>query len=165
MAMTPRLRLPLIAAGQAQKEVAHNEALQLLDTLCAPAVEQGPLDTPPVSPVVGASYIVGPAPSGLWAGKANRIANYSAGGWRFIEPPLGTRLVVASTGVMAEFRSGGWQLGVVHADTIRIGGVQVLSAQSGAIAAPAAGTTVDAESRAVIGQILAALRTHGLIAP
>ena len=38
---TPRLKMPFIVAGQAQKEVAHNEALTILDSLCAPAVEQG----------------------------------------------------------------------------------------------------------------------------
>lgn len=139
-------------------------ALQVLDALCAPSVEQGPLDTPPASPAVGVSYIVGAAPTGAWAGKSNKIANFSSGGWRFIDPPVGTRLFVVGTGLTAEFRSSGWQLGVVHADTVRIGGVQVVSAQSGAIAAPAGGATVDTEGRAAIGQILSALRAHGLIA-
>ena len=35
MPATPRLALPLIAAGQAQKDVTHNEAVLALDRLVA----------------------------------------------------------------------------------------------------------------------------------
>lgn len=44
-----------------------------------------------------------------------------------------------------------------------IGGQQVVGARAGAIGSPAGGSTVDAEARGAIGQILSALRTHGLI--
>ncbi len=43
MSATPRLSLPFIVPGQAQKELFHNEALQLLDVLVAGAVEGLPL--------------------------------------------------------------------------------------------------------------------------
>lgn len=33
---TPRWTLPLLAAGQAQKEMTHNEALSLLDLIVHP---------------------------------------------------------------------------------------------------------------------------------
>jgi hypothetical protein len=66
--------------------------------------------------------------------------------------------------LIAEFRSSGWEIGVVHAAHIAIGGVQVLSGQEAAIAAPSGGSTVDTAARTAIGQILAALRNHGLIA-
>jgi hypothetical protein len=41
---------------------------------------------------------------------------------------------------------------------------QVLGPQAAAIAGPAGGATVDSEVRAVVDQILATLRLHGLIA-
>jgi hypothetical protein len=42
-------------------------------------------------------------------------------------------------------------------------GVQVVGTRASAIASPAGGTTVDSEARATIGQLLEALRQHGLI--
>jgi hypothetical protein len=39
----------------------------------------------------------------------------------------------------------------------------VVGARDGAIAAPAGGTTVDTQARGTIGEILDALRQHGLI--
>ena len=49
-----RLRIPYLAASQAQKHVTHNEALTLLDTLCQASVVRSamilPIDeTAPVS--------------------------------------------------------------------------------------------------------------------
>ena len=37
---TPRWSLPLLAAGQAQKEMTHNEALSLLDLVVHPCVRR-----------------------------------------------------------------------------------------------------------------------------
>src|SRR5581483_2077842 len=58
MSTTPRLDLPFLAVGQAQKEFTHNEALQTLDALVAGAVEGAPLPAPPVSPALGSCYMV-----------------------------------------------------------------------------------------------------------
>jgi hypothetical protein len=44
-----------------------------------------------------------------------------------------------------------------------INGEQIIGSRGVAIASPAGGSTVDAEARSSIDQILAALRTHGLI--
>lgn len=44
---TDRLRLPLLTAGQAQKEVTHNEALLLLDLLVQASVQSAGLTSPP----------------------------------------------------------------------------------------------------------------------
>lgn len=161
---TPRFGMPLLVAGQAQKEIAHNEALAILDSLCAPAVEDGPADTPPETPPVGTSYIVGSAPTGAWSGQDGKLAIFAEGGWRFVDPPVGIRVFVASSGQTAEFRDSGWEYGVIHADAVKIGGVQVLSTQDGPIPAPSGGGTVDSEARTAIEQILSALRHHGLIA-
>ena len=70
---------------------------------------------------------------------------------------------VKSTAVWALFRSGAWELGTVRGSSLVLAGQQVVGARAAAIAAPAGGTTIDAESRTAIGQILTALRQHGLI--
>lgn len=163
MNSTPRLALPFLTPGQAQKEFFHNEALQQLDTLVAAAVEGAPQNAPPSSPTPGACYIVGTAPSGAWAGKAGEMASYSAGGWRFLSPTEGQSLLVKSTGLRAEFRGGSWEFGVIRTGSVMIGGVEVISTRSAAIAGPSGGSTVDSEARTAIGEILAALSHHGLI--
>ena len=39
------------------------------------------LNTPPVSPARGDVYIVGPSPTGAWAGKANHVMTYDGSNW------------------------------------------------------------------------------------
>jgi HK97 family phage major capsid protein len=51
-----------------------------------------------------------------------------------------------------------------RADRLLVGGQQVVGARGAAIPAPTGGSTIDAEARSAIGNILAALRNHGLIA-
>lgn len=89
---TPRLGLPYIQVQQAQKEVAHSEGLVRLDALVQPVVQQVGLNTPPGSPAEGACWIVGPSPSGAWAGQANRIAQRIGGAWRFYTAAVGWRV-------------------------------------------------------------------------
>ena len=63
MSASPRLGLPFLSVGQAQKEFTHNEALQVLDSLVAGAVEEPPRASPPASPALGACYIIDAAPA------------------------------------------------------------------------------------------------------
>src|SRR3546814_5145508 len=100
---TARFRLPLLAAAQAQKEITHNEALTLLDALVQPVIEAGPQDDPPSAPTVGHGWLVGGAPTGDWTEATGRIAVYTAGGWRFVEPRAGMRLLRLSDGGWLRF--------------------------------------------------------------
>lgn len=163
MSNTPRLALPFLAPGQAQKEFFHNESLQQLDSLVAAAVESVPQDAPPATPAPGECHIVGTAPSGAWTGKAGQLACYGAGGWRFQPPVEGLCALVKSTGLSAQFRGGVWEFGVVRAGSVMIGGLEVLSTRSAAISSPSGGSTVDSAARIAIDEVLAALRHHGLI--
>lgn len=160
---TSRHALPLLAAGQAQKEISHNEALLLIDFMMNPAVESAGADTPPSSPVVGKAWIVGTAPGGAWTGHANAIACYGEGGWRFVSAEAGLHVWRRDTGVFCVFDGGGWNSGIVTASSVQVSGQQVVGARGSAISAPAGGAVIDAESRGVIALILAALRAHGLI--
>jgi hypothetical protein len=148
MSASARLSLPFLSPGQAQKEFFHNEALQTLDLLVAPAVEEGPRDAPPASPNIGACYLVGASPSGDWVGKSMCIAGYTSGGWRLIQPTEGMTAYVKSTGQTATYREGAWE---------------IAGGQVAAIPGPSGGSNVDVEARAAIDQVLAALRHHGLI--
>ncbi len=146
-----------------QKEITHNEALQILDTLVAPAVEEGPRTSPPASPVVGACYIVAASPTDAWVGKQQNLAAYSSGGWRFLPPVEGMTAYVRSSSLWAVFRSGVWEMGVLRGLNVTIGGQQIIGSRVSAIPEPTGGSIVDAEARSAVGQILTALRLHGLI--
>ena len=163
MSATARFAIPLLAAGQAQKELFHNEAIQTLETLVCPAVEEGPRVSPPASPVIGACYIVAASPTGEWAGKPLNLAAYTAGGLRFVTPLEGITAYVRASSVWATFRSGAWELGVLRGANVTIAGQQVVGERAAAIASPIGGSVADAEARSAVGQILTALRQHGLI--
>jgi hypothetical protein len=163
MTATPRLALPFLSAGQAQKEFFHNEALQTLDIVVAAAVEDGPLNTPPAAPAVGACYIVGSTPTDAWVGNSLALAAYSSGGWRFVAPAEGMTVYLKGSAVSASFRAGAWEIGILRGSSVIIGGDQVVGSRAGAIASPAGGTIIDSEARAAVDSILDVLRQHGLI--
>jgi hypothetical protein len=85
---TTNLELPYILSSQAQKHITHNEALQRLDATVH-LVIQNALNSPPSSPDEGACYAILSAPTGAWAGKAQRIAFFQDGAWIFINPREG----------------------------------------------------------------------------
>jgi hypothetical protein len=84
-----KLRIPYIAAAQAQKHVTHNEGMTLLDTLVQLSVLDKDLSTPPGSPVEGDTYIVAAEATGAWIGWDQRIARYIDGTWRSYLPGQG----------------------------------------------------------------------------
>ena len=138
-------------------------ALQVLDVLVAGAAEGLPLAAPPASPALGSCYIIGASPSGAWAGHAQQVAAFTSGGWRFVAPREGMSLYVASNGKTAQYHGSAWEVGTVNASQLVVDGLKVVGARGSAIVAPAGGATNDAEARTAIGQILAAMRQHGLI--
>ena len=161
---TARFALPLIAAGQAQKDVIHNEALAALDLIAQTAVSGVGVDTPPASPTIGACWIVGAAPTGAWSGHARTVAGWTEGGWRFVAPREGMMAWTGGANGFARFVGGTWVVGGLTGATLTLGGLQVVGARRPAIADAAGGTVVDGEARAGLNAVLATLRTHGLIA-
>ncbi|MCV9937028.1 DUF2793 domain-containing protein [Boseaceae bacterium BT-24-1] len=89
MSDTPRLGLPLLAAGQAQKHVTHNDALMRLDTLVHLVVASRTQTVPPTTPGETSAYIVPAAGSGVFAGHADDLAIFEDGAWSFLEPRAG----------------------------------------------------------------------------
>jgi hypothetical protein len=105
---TPNLSLPYIAQGQAQKEVTHNDALNLLDAVVQLAVLDRDLATPPGSPTQGARYLVAASPTGAWAGHANHIAAWLDGAWRFFVPNIGWLAWVIDEGTILAWNGSAW---------------------------------------------------------
>jgi hypothetical protein len=89
MSETPRLALPLLAAGQAQKHVTHNDALMRLDALVHLVVASRTQTVPPTTPGETSAYIVPAGGTGLFAGHQDDLAIFEDGAWSFLEPRAG----------------------------------------------------------------------------
>ena len=161
---TARFALPQLAPGQAQKEWFHNEALQRIDLLLCPVIEGAALAAPPAGPAAGACYLVASGATGAWAGKDGMLAGYTEGGWRFIAPVEGARVLDRSSGQMVLRRNGTWESGIVRGQQLQIDGSTVVRERQAAIADPAGGSLIDSQCRSAVSAILSMLRAHGLIA-
>jgi hypothetical protein len=138
---TPRYGLPLLFAGQSQKEFYVNEAHALTDALLHAACE-GEAADPPGTPAEGEAWLVASSATGEWAGEDGKLAARQAGNWLFASPNDGMRLLDRSTGQVLLYR-GGWQRPAVPE-------------------APAGGAVVDAEARTAIAGLVSALVAAGI---
>ena len=77
----------------------------------------------------------------------------------------GLRAYVRSTGTVATYRGGSWEIGLVRASSVLVSGQQVVGERRSGISNPSGGSVIDSEARAAIDAMLAALRAHGLIDP
>lgn len=139
---SPRLALPLLFVGQAQKEAFVNEALSRLDGLLFCAVESE-LATPPASPIDGHAWLVGTDPTGDWAGRTGYLALRQSGQWLYVSPQDGMRVLNRTTGQDWRRAGGIWRSATVPA-------------------APSGGSVVDTEARAQLAALIAALRQSGV---
>lgn len=163
--VTPRWALPQLFAGQAHKEVFHNEALARIDMLLHGQAESADVAVPPVSPVAGQCWIVAAGASGAWSGQEGAVACWTEGGWRFAVPRAGLSLWIADRGHVMQHDGAAWNDAALRADGLYVSGTRVVGDQQAAIPDPAGGTTIDGEARGAVSAILEALRSHGIIAP
>ena len=89
MSDTPRLGLPLLAAGQAQKHVTHNDALMRLDALVHLVVASRTQTVPPASPAETSAYIVPAGGTGVFSSHQDELAIFEDGAWSFLPPRAG----------------------------------------------------------------------------
>jgi Protein of unknown function (DUF2793) len=157
-----RLKLPLLAAAQARREVTHNEALTLADIAIQAVVQSVAPASVPASPIAGQCWIVGPSPSGAWSGQAGKLAAWTTGGWRFVTPFDGMRVWSIADGVTVRRDGSGWLVGAMTATSVSIAGMQVVGARRPRVVSPTGGSTVDIQARAAIAALIAGLETHGL---
>ena len=162
MSFSPRFGLPYLLPGQAQKEVFHNEALAVLDCALHACVEDVLAD-PPANPELGQAWIVDAGPTGAWADRANQIAGLTEGGWRFLAATAGMIVWNKAAGHWTHWTGSGWAEGSWPVASLTIGGVQVVGERLPDVPSPSGGTIIDAEARASIGQLIATLKSHGLI--
>ncbi len=141
LSATPRLGLPLLYAGQAQKEVTVNEALVGVDFILHGSIE-GVSEAPPADPAPGQAWIVGTSPSGAWSGRSGQVAGWTESGWRFVSPVPGMRLFDRGTEAYRLY-NGTWQA-------------------FAAPALPSGGSNVDVEARAAVAQLVAVLAGAGI---
>lgn len=141
--VSPRFALPLLFAGQSQKEATVNEALLAADVLLHPAIETV-LATPPATPINGQCWLVGSGATGAFAGRTDHIAAWTEGGWRFMAPREGMRAYDIASTAHRLYASGSWRL-------------------VAAPAAPTGGSVVDNQARAAIAAIISSLRTAGVL--
>lgn len=106
MSTTPRLQIQMMATNDVQKEVLFNEALILFDAVVARSVKSV-LNVPASTPVDGDTYIVGNIPSGVWAGRAHKIA-FWYNGWRYITPTNKMKFFNEATSTYWTFTGGAW---------------------------------------------------------
>lgn len=70
------------------------------------------LNAPPGSPANGATYIIGPSPSGAWAGRAGQVAVWTGSAWAFATPRIGWVAYIEDEERLSAFKAAGWSVGV-----------------------------------------------------
>ncbi|MGB5484861.1 DUF2793 domain-containing protein [Parasphingorhabdus sp.] len=140
---TTRFEIPLLAAGQAHKELFHNEALTRIDFLIQPAVQAIETDPTTIAPLPGQSWLVGPSATEDWLDHDDEIAGWSGNGWLFLKPQAWMRVYIESANAFAIYH-GFWQL-------------------AAEVPSPVAGSVIDVEARSSIDSILAALEAQGIL--
>lgn len=108
MSETTHLKLPFIAAAQAQKHVTHNEALLALDALVQISVIDRDLAAAPPAPAEGDRYVVAAGGLGSWVGWDGSIAAFQDGIWRRYVPVTGWLAWIADEAVALRFDGAGW---------------------------------------------------------
>lgn len=113
----------------------------MTDTLLHAACE-GEAGVPPPAPAEGEAWLVASGATGEWAGEDGKLASRQSGNWLFAAPADGMRLFDRSAGQTILYR-GGWQ-------------------RPAAPVPASGGSVVDAEARAAIGDLIAALTAAGI---
>lgn len=163
MQQSNRFALPLLEAGQAQKEITHNEAVLAVDRLLHLSVTARAA-APPAGPASGASWIVMAGATGAWAGNADAVANWDGYGWVFQPPLPGLLAWIETEACFSVYRDGAWSTGLWPAKGLLIDGRALFSATPASVVAPSGGSVVDIETRAALTALLATLRSQGVIA-
>jgi len=141
----------MLIPGQGQKDITHNEALLSLDLLVQPVVRGRNALLPPQEVSEGMCWLIPEGAGGAWSGRANHIAGWTAGGWRFVPTDDGWSLWVADEGVFVRRQGDDWEE------------VRGMPDPGMGVDAPSGGSIVDAEARAAILALIDRLVSQGVI--
>jgi Protein of unknown function (DUF2793) len=140
MPNTPKMAMPYIVTGQAQKEITHNDALNDLDSLAQITVLSRAVITPPLTPFEGDSYIIPSTATGAWAGNTNAIASYYSG-WRIKVPKAGWQAYVQDESMMCLYDGTVWNATVASQAITLFGNITAPSWTNAGVAFKAAAAT------------------------
>ena len=143
-AATNAFSLPLLFAGQAQKEFFINQSFSLIDALLQHGVTAA-LSTPPVDVHEGDIYLVAEAATEDWSGQDAKLAILIGGGWYFVQPFKGMTIFDRSENVRLYYDEI-WQ-------------------RAPDPTLPTGGATIDVEARQMLSELLEVMRHVGIFAP
>ena len=107
---TPRLSLPFVAAGQAQKHITVNEALGKLDGLVQLSVQSRTVAAQPASPIDGLIHILPSGATGAsWLDMAaGLLARHADGVWEALTPKAGWLAWIIDEGLALIHDGANW---------------------------------------------------------
>ncbi len=140
---TPKFALPLLFSGQAQKEFFLNHSFSVVDALLQISVMDS-ISTPPLVSSEGECYRVTSPADGEWTGHEDEIAVFISGAWTYVAPSQGMTVYDRNIGASIHYDSS-WQTAIEPG-------------------LPTGGTTVDAEARLALEELILALKTIGILA-
>lgn len=117
MSNTVNNGIPFVPENTIDPAAGLNESLNTIDALLQVLVQAVGSNTPPAG-VEGQRHIVGTAPTGAWAGQANKLARFLGGAWQFFDARYALnaadgRLYVRSAAAWAAYggTDSGWTAG------------------------------------------------------
>lgn len=119
---TTTLGLPLMFEGQTGNEIQYNEMIVWVSALLRTGAKDI-LNTPPGSPAQEDTYLIGPAPTGDWVGKAYYIATYIGTAWKTISPLEGWSLWIDEEDERYTYDGTSWVVYGVKKESVSVTGV------------------------------------------
>ncbi len=122
MTTTRYLGLPVLYENQFQKSVSINTAFSQLDYLVQMSVIDRALNAPPGVNADQDKYIVGPTPTGAWAGQAYMVAVYEllTSAWTFVTPQPGWMAWSIADNGMFVYYGGVWVAAAIDANMLAL---------------------------------------------
>jgi hypothetical protein len=139
--VTPNFEIPLLFAGQAQREFTINQAFSIIDSGMRRIVSDS-ATSPPADAEEGAGFRVASPASGDWVNHEDHIAIRIGGAWHFIAPFKGMVIFDQKAAVNLHYDQA-WQ-------------------QAPEPASAEGGSTVDIEARQMLLELIGALRIVGI---
>lgn len=108
MATEPITGLTYQEAGSLQTDVLQNASLNYFAAWCQCVTLTKGDNTPPATPADGDRHLIGTAPTGAWAGRANALAVYRGGAWQFYAAKNGFSAYNLGDSTLYRFDGSAW---------------------------------------------------------
>ena len=105
---TPRLALPFLQAGQALKNITHNEALQRLDASHYLSCSDMAANDLPDEPAANRAVIISETPAASISDRAGQIAVFIANSWIWFTPTSGWTIWDEAAATLRIFNGESW---------------------------------------------------------